>query len=135
MLYISFLDYFTTEKIKTYTYTMETNETLSRNIKKLREKFAYTQSFVAEYLGISAAAVNQYENDARSIPENVVGKLALLFNVEEFDLYEEDPEKQNVLTSFAFRADEIIAEDLQTITQFKKIISNYINMSSALANG
>lgn len=114
---------------------METNEILSRNIKKLREKLAYTQGFVAEYLGITAAAVNHYENDARSIPESVVEKLSLLYNIEEFDLYEEDLEKQNLLTSFAFRADEITAEDMATISRFKKIISNYINMSSALANG
>ncbi len=114
---------------------METNEILSRNIKKLREKFAFTQGFVADYLGITAAAVNQYENDARSIPENVIEKLSLLYNVEEFDLYEEDPEKQNLLTSFAFRADEITAEDMETISRFKKIITNYVNMSSALANG
>lgn len=114
---------------------MDTNETLSRNIKNLRVKFAFTQAFVAEYLGITAAAVNQYENDARTIPEKVIEKLALLYNIEEFDLYEEDPEKQSVLTSFAFRADEITAEDMQTIARFKKIITNYINMSSALANG
>ncbi|MGF7140760.1 helix-turn-helix domain-containing protein [Roseimarinus sediminis] len=114
---------------------METNEVLSRNIKNLREKFAYTQSFIADYLGITAAAVNQYENDARSIPENVVEKLALLYNVQEYDLYEENPEKQNLLTSFAFRADEIKPEDMETISRFKKIITNYVNMSSALANG
>lgn len=114
---------------------METNELLSRNIKNLREKFAYTQAFVADYLDITAAAVNQYENDARSIPEYVVEKLALLYNVEEFDLYEENPDKQNLLTSFAFRVDEITAEDMHTISKFKKIITNYINMSSALANG
>ncbi|MBE9467737.1 MAG: helix-turn-helix transcriptional regulator [Bacteroidetes bacterium] len=114
---------------------METNQLLSRNLKKLREKFTYTQAFVADYLGITAPAVNQYENDARSIPENVIEKLALLYNVEEFDLYEDDPEKQNLLTSFAFRADEIIAEDMVTISRFKKIITNYINMSSALING
>lgn len=114
---------------------METNEVLSSNIKKLREKFKYTQGFVADYLGITAAAVNQYENDARSIPESVVQKLSLLYNVEEFDLYEEDPEKQNLLTSFAFRADEITAEDMETISRFKKIITNYVNMSSALIDG
>lgn len=114
---------------------METTNQLSRNIKNLREKFAYTQAFVAEYLAITPAAVNQYENDARAIPEYVVEKLALLYNVEEFDLYEEDPSKQRLLTSFAFRADEITAEDMNTISRFKKIITNYVNMSSALANG
>ncbi|MDC1106320.1 helix-turn-helix transcriptional regulator [Prolixibacteraceae bacterium] len=114
---------------------MDTNELLSRNIKNLREKFTYTQAFVADYLDITAAAVNQYENDARSIPENVIEKLALLYNVDEFDLYEEDPEKQSLLASFAFRAEEITAEDMNTISQFKKIITNYVNMSSALNNG
>jgi transcriptional regulator with XRE-family HTH domain len=63
---------------------MGTNEILSGNIKKLREKFAYPQGFVADYLGFTAAAVNQYENDARSIPEKIVEKLSLLYNVEEF---------------------------------------------------
>ncbi|TKG88378.1 XRE family transcriptional regulator [Puteibacter caeruleilacunae] len=113
---------------------MEKNQLLSKNIKKLREKFEFTQAFVADYLGITAAAVNQYENDARTIPENVVEKLALLYNVEEFDLYEDNPEKREILTAFAFRADEITAEDMTTISQFKKIITNYINMSSALEN-
>jgi transcriptional regulator with XRE-family HTH domain len=114
---------------------METNELLSRNIKRLREKFAYTQAFIADYLGITAAAVNQYENDARAIPEYVIEKLALLYNVDEYDLYEEHPDKQNLLTSFAFRADEITAEDMNSISRFKKIITNYVNMSTALANG
>ena len=114
---------------------METNEILSRNIKKMREKFAFTHGFFADYIGITAAAVNQYETHARSIPENVVEQLSLLSNVEEFELYEEDPEKQNLLTSFAFRADEITAEDMETISRFKKIITNYLNMSLALANG
>lgn len=113
---------------------MNANQLVSTNIKNLREKFSYTQAFIADYLGITAAAVNQYENDARTIPENVIAKLALLYNVEEFDLYEENPEKQNLLTSFAFRADEITPEDMDTISRFKKIISNYVNMSSALTN-
>jgi len=114
---------------------METNNILSKNIRELRNKFGYTQAFIAEYLNITPAAVNQYENDARTISESVIEKLALLFNVEEYDLYEENPEKQAVLTSFAFRADELTGSDMQQISKFKKIITNYINMSEALANG
>lgn len=115
--------------------SMENNTIISKNIRDLRSKFGYTQAFIAEYLNITPAAVNQYENDARTIPESVIEKLALLFNVNEYDLYEENPEKQVVLTSFAFRADELSASDMQQISKFKKIISNYINMSEALANG
>jgi len=113
---------------------MENSNNLSQNIKNLRVKFRYTQSFIAKYLNQSTAAVNQYENDSRAIPEKVVEKLALLYNVNEIGLYEDHSEKKELLTNFAFRVDEVSAEDMQTISKFKKIITNYINMSSALAN-
>lgn len=59
----------------------------------------------------------------------------MLFDVEEYDLYEENPEKRQLLSSFAFRAGELSAQDLQSVSKFKKIILNYLNMSSALKNG
>jgi transcriptional regulator with XRE-family HTH domain len=113
---------------------MENNHIISNNLKKLRVKFDYTQAFIAEYLNISSAAVNQYENDARTIPTSVVEKLALLYNIDEYDLYEENAEKQSLNIAFAFRANDLLATDMQTISKFKKIISNYINMSIALEN-
>ena len=54
---------------------------LSKNIRNLRESLGFTQAQVASYLGVSTAAVNQYENDARTIPTEVVSKIALLFSV------------------------------------------------------
>lgn len=113
---------------------METNSIISKNLRDLRNRFGYTQVFIAEYLNISAAAVNQYENDARTVPTSVIEKLALLYNIEEYDFYEENPEKQNLISAFAFRAGEISAADMQNISKFKKIVNNYINMSLALAN-
>jgi transcriptional regulator with XRE-family HTH domain len=114
---------------------MDTNSIISKNIKDLRVKFGYTQAFIAEYLNLTAAAVNQYENDARTIPTSVIEKLAILFDVEEYDLYEENPEKSQLISSFAFRAGELSAQDMQSVSKFKKVILNYLNMSSALANG
>jgi transcriptional regulator with XRE-family HTH domain len=114
---------------------MDTNSIISKNIKDLRVKFGYTQAFIAEYLNLTAAAVNQYENDARTIPTAVLEKLAILFNVEEYDLYEENPEKRQLISSFAFRAGELSAKDMQSVSKFKKVILNYLNMSSALTNG
>lgn len=114
---------------------MDNNSIISKNIKDLRVKFGYTQSFIAEYLNLSAAAVNQYENDARTIPTSVIGKLAILFDVEEYDLYEENLEKRQLISSFAFRAGELSAQDMQSVSKFKKVILNYLNMSSAQANG
>jgi transcriptional regulator with XRE-family HTH domain len=114
---------------------MEVKSIISKNIKELRVKSGYTQAFIADYLNLTAAAVNQYENDARTIPTSVIGKLAILFDVEEYDLYEENPEKRQLISSFAFRAGDISATDMQSVSKFKKVILNYINMSSALANG
>lgn len=114
---------------------MDINSIISKNIRDLRVKFGYTQSFIADYLNLTPAAVNQYEKDARTIPTFVLEKLAILYNVEEYDFYEENPDKQQLLSCFAFRAGEISATDMQSITKFKKVIFNYINMSSALLNG
>jgi len=114
---------------------MDANSIISKNIRDLRVKFSYTQAFLAEYLNLTAAAVNQYENDARTIPTSVIEKLAILFDVEEYDLYEENPEKRQLTSSFAFRAGELSAMDLQSVSKFKKIILNYLNMSAARENG
>jgi transcriptional regulator with XRE-family HTH domain len=114
---------------------MDTNSIISKNIKDLRVKFGYTQAFIAEYLNLTPAAVNQYENDARTIPTSVIEKLAILFDVEEYDLYEENHEKRQLTSSFAFRAGELSALDMQSVSKFKKVILNYLNMSSARENG
>lgn len=105
---------------------------LPENIRNLREKLGYTQAQVAEYLGISTAAVTQYETGARPFPATVVSKLALLFSVEEYDLYQEDPQQLQILSAFAFRADELLSQDLKSISEFKKIVLNYFHLSNEL---
>ena len=107
---------------------------LSKNIRSLREKFGYTQAQVANYLGVTASAVNQYENDARPIPTDVVSKLSLLFSVEEYDLYLENPQQQQILSAFAFRANELVEADFKSISAFKKIVLNYFHLSEALSH-
>jgi len=107
---------------------------LSDNIRLLRNKFGYSQIQVANYLGLSQPAINQYENDSRNIPADVVSKLALLYNVEEFDLYSENPQQNALLSAFAFRAAEFSDDDLRAISAFKKIVLNYYHLSEALKN-
>ena len=105
---------------------------LQENIRSLRNKFGYTQEQVAEYLNISAAAVTQYETGARVVPAATVSKLALLFNVEEYELYQEEPQQQHILSAFAFRASELQPDDLKSISEFKKIVLNYFHLSNEL---
>jgi transcriptional regulator with XRE-family HTH domain len=107
---------------------------LSKNIRALREKLGLTQAQVATYLGVTSSAVNQYENDARKIPTDVVSKIALLFNIEEFELYQENPNQQELLSAFAFRANQIEDEDLKSISEFKKIVLNYFHLSEAIVH-
>ncbi|MDD4404050.1 MAG: helix-turn-helix transcriptional regulator [Parabacteroides sp.] len=100
----------------------------------LRDKYNFTQVQIASYLNITSSAVNQYESGVRPVPADVVSKLAVLFNVDEYDLYEEDPQQQNLMTAFAFRADELTDEDIKSVSAFRKIVTNYFHLSNALSN-
>lgn len=105
---------------------------LSENIRTLRSKQGYTQKQIADYLGISAAAVTQYETGTRVVPATTVSKLAILFNVDEYDMYLKDPMQIQLLSAFAFRAAELHTKDLKSISEFKKIVLNYFHLTAAL---
>ena len=107
---------------------------ISENIRALRKKLGYTQEQIADYLGISAAAVTQYETGTRVVPATSVSKLALLFNIDEYELYQEEPQQQQLLSAFAFRADELQSKDLKSISEFKKVVLNYFHLSTELRN-
>lgn len=107
---------------------------LAENIRNLRKKLGYTQEQIAVFLGVSTAAVTQYETGVRVIPTTTVSKLALLFNIDEYELYQEEPQQQQLLSAFAFRADELQSKDLKSISEFKKVVLNYFHLSMALKN-
>jgi transcriptional regulator with XRE-family HTH domain len=111
------------------------NNTVGQNIKLFRDKLGLTQDALAQYLQTTREQISYYETGARSITTAHLNSLANLFCVNEYDFYEDDAEKRSVNISFAFRADELKPEDLQSIAQFKKIVRNYLNMKQALANG
>lgn len=113
---------------------MNQNIIIGKNIKLLREKMELSQSVFANYLGITRVEVSYYENGHRSMPSAMISKAAALFNVDEYDLFEEDPESQTVNLALAFRADQIVPEDLPHIANFQKIVRNYINMKKKLEN-
>ncbi|MCT3702482.1 helix-turn-helix transcriptional regulator [Elizabethkingia anophelis] len=107
---------------------------VGKNIKALRTKLRYTQQNIADYLNISRGELNYYENGKRPIPSSVVTKLAQLYSVDEYDLYNDDDTALKTNLAFAFRASEISAEDLNSIASFKKIATNYFKMQNHLAN-
>jgi transcriptional regulator with XRE-family HTH domain len=107
---------------------------LPKNIRALRTSLGYTQSQVADYLELTPAAVTQYETGTRPIPSDVVSKLAVLFGVDEYELYQENPQQNNILSAFAFRANQLENKDLQSIAAFKKIVLNYFHLKNTLEN-
>ena len=59
------------------------NNTISDRLKALRESYHYTQTYVANQLGISAAAYNHYESGTREPNVNTLTKLAKLYHLED----------------------------------------------------
>ena len=94
-----------------------------------------TQEMLAHYLGTSREQVGYYEIGSRSVTTDHLAKLADLFCMNEYEFYEEDPEKFQINLAFAFRAEGIGTDNLNTIAQFKRVVRNYLNMKSAVANG
>lgn len=111
---------------------MEAQELLANNLRLIREKLKYTQSEIAGFLNISQAAYSKYESSDLIPSVDVIKKLASLYNIDEYTFYEENQGTINTELAFAFKADEIIPEDLQQIARFNKIVRNYLNMCHEL---
>lgn len=107
---------------------------IAKNIRMLRDKYNFTQVQIASYLNITSSAVNLYESAARPVPADVVSKLAVLFNVDEYDLYEENPQQQNLIAAFNFNTNELTDEEIKSVSAFKKIVVNYLHLSDASIN-
>ena len=110
------------------------NIIIGQNIKIIRKKMGLTQDALARYSGTSGGQVSYYETGQRSTPSFQLSKLANLFCMNGYDFYEEDLQSRSIYISFAFKADELQPQDLESIAQFKKIVCNYINMKKAMGN-
>jgi transcriptional regulator with XRE-family HTH domain len=107
------------------------NQNIGKNIRALRDKQKISQETLAEYLNITRVEISYFETGARNIPSNLVTKIAELFAVDEYDLYETDVTLTQTNLAFAFRANNITVEDLKEIASFKKIATNYLKMQIA----
>jgi transcriptional regulator with XRE-family HTH domain len=111
---------------------MEQEQIIGRNIKLYREKLGFKQDDLAGYLSISREEVSYLENARRPISTLVISKIANLFGIEEYDLYEEDLQSITINVALAFRADSLVINDIQHIADFRKIILNYLKMKKAI---
>lgn len=105
------------------------------NLKALRKANELTQDQVATYLGIMRTAYANYESGTRSMPLPQMQKAADLFGCPLSVLLSDNPNDVQNILPFAFRADDLTADDLHELAHFKKVALNYIKMSNLLKNG
>lgn len=111
-----------------------TTPVIGENIRQLRTKIGLTQEELAKYLDTPREQVTYYETGSRTPSSIHLVKMADLFCVNEYDLYAEDLSVRSINVAFAFRANEMGAEDLNRMAAFKKIVRNYLNMKKVLAD-
>ena len=105
---------------------------ISKNIKRMREACRFTQEQVSQFLGIGRSAYSNYETGDRELPLEVMEKLADLYGCDLLLLYEEDADiVKNMLTT-AFRVDDLSADDMKQIADFKAVVKNYLKMDLLL---
>ena len=111
---------------------MNQNQIIGKNLQFLRQKQGFAHDQIAEYLKITPEALKDLENGIQPIPTPLMSLLANLYGVDKYDLYEEKMGSESAIPDFNFRVASIAVSDLKQIASFKKIIRNYLNMTTLL---
>ncbi len=96
-------------------------------LKELRKNSKLTQEQMAQYLGVDQSMVTKLENGTRALNVSLIEKICSLFCCTERYLLGEDDEFTPM--TFAFRANCIQADDLESIAAVNRIARNirYMN--------
>lgn len=108
---------------------------LGKKIKELRTKAKFTQSELADLLGVTKSSIASYENDSRQPSFPVLIKIAQIFNVSTDYLLLNKSEKSISIESLNEEQTEIIKSLIKTFTEsndreynLKKILLNESNL-------
>ena len=106
---------------------MLNNQSVGQNLAFLRKLNNMTQAKVSDYLGINRVELSYYEGGVRNVPVNILNKLADLYQVQLIDILEMNQEDKSI-HRIAFRADNLSKEGYKAISEFRKIVKNYLKM-------
>ncbi len=106
---------------------MEKNE-IGSNLKMLREKMDFNQSMIARFLGVDQSLISKVEKGERNLSSDMLEKLACLYGVSVSDI--ENGNIKEPKLSFAFRANDLSVEDMETICAINRIALNLEAMDS-----
>jgi transcriptional regulator with XRE-family HTH domain len=98
-------------------------------IKGLRERYGYTQEKLAGFLDVKREMISFYENNEREAPLEILEKLSDLFGIELAVFFSETLEEAMAEVVFAFRKDSVTESDMEKLSDFGKIVKNYIKIN------
>lgn len=107
---------------------MSHNQIIGNNIYAFRTHMQLNQEALANYLGVHREVISYYETGKRAVPVEEMMKLSDLFGCNLSDLIEENQDVLNTCLAFAFRADQLKEQDLDSMAEFKKVVKNYLNL-------
>lgn len=103
---------------------------IGNNIKILRDNMGFSQSTIARFLNVDQSLISKVEKGERSLSTDMLEKLACLFGISIDAIESNSIETSNL--SFAFRASDLSAEDLETISVINRIALNSEYMAELL---
>lgn len=103
---------------------------IGNNIKILRDNMGFSQSTIARFLNVDQSLISKVEKGERSLSTDMLEKLACLFGISIDAIESNSIETSNL--SFAFRASDLSAEDLETISAINRIALNSEYMAELL---
>ena len=90
----------------------------------------FSQSTIARFLNVDQSLISKVEKGERSLSTDMLEKLACLFGISIDAIESNSIETSNL--SFAFRASDLSAEDLETISAINRIALNSEYMAELL---
>lgn len=106
------------------------NNIIGENIHALRENAGFTQSNLAQFIGVDQSLIARIEKGERSISVDMLEKLSNLFGVTVSQL-EEQPLATSKL-SFAFRGSKFSIQEMEAIAAINKLALNSEFMQNLL---
>ncbi len=103
---------------------------IGNNIKILRDNMGFSQSTIARFLNVDQSLISKVEKGERSLSTDMLEKLACLFGISIDAIESNTIETSNL--SFAFRASDLSAEDLEAISAINRIALNSEYMAELL---
>lgn len=103
---------------------------IGNNIKTLRDGMGFNQANIARFLNVDQSLISKVEKGERILSADMLDKLACLFGVSVNAI--EDSAIEASILSFAFRASDLSAEDLEAISAINRIALNSEYMAELL---